>query len=297
MAIAQSLLDELWDFSDPAGSEARLRQAAHDQTDAAARAELETQVARALGLQERYAEAHAILDGIDVSGDVVAARAALERGRLHNSAGDPERAESQQRYMKAAMPYRGLSSPQLTAVLRPLLAEHPPEDRDSWAATVRVLWDDAAYREERYAALALARHRAARPWLDAASVPLFRHLVVTGAWWDLVDDVATHLVGPALRAHRADLTPVLVAWATDEDLWLRRTAVICQVGARDGTDAGLLHHAVEANAEDPTFWLRKAVGWALRDYARTDPDWVRAEVDRLGDRLSGLSRREALKHL
>ena len=59
----------------------------------------------------------------------------------------------------------------------------------------------------------------------------------------------------------------------------------------------LLRHAIEANVDDRTFWLRKAIGWALRDYARTDPDWVRAEVDRLGDRLSGLSRREALKHL
>lgn len=92
MAIAQSLLDDLWDFSNPAGSEARLRRAAGEQADTAARAELGTQVARALGLQERFAEAHEILDGIDVSDDVVAARAALERGRLHNSAGDPERA-------------------------------------------------------------------------------------------------------------------------------------------------------------------------------------------------------------
>lgn len=92
MAIAQSLLDQLWDFSDPAGSEARLREAAGEQTVPTARAELDTQVARALSLQERFAEAHAILDGIDVSDDVVAARAALERGRLHNSAGGPERA-------------------------------------------------------------------------------------------------------------------------------------------------------------------------------------------------------------
>ncbi|WP_127818212.1 hypothetical protein [Microbacterium sp. CPCC 204701] len=90
MAITQSLLDELWDFSDAAGSEARLRDAREEQTDAADRAELDTQVARALGLQERFAEAHAILDRIDVSDDALAARAALERGRLHNSAGDHE---------------------------------------------------------------------------------------------------------------------------------------------------------------------------------------------------------------
>ncbi len=60
-------------------------------------------------------------------------------------------------------------------------------------------------------------------------MPLFRHLVVTGAWWDLVDEVATHLVGPALIAHRPELTAVLRDWARDDDLWVRRTSVICQV--------------------------------------------------------------------
>jgi 3-methyladenine DNA glycosylase AlkD len=73
--------------------------------------------------------------------------------------------------------------------------------------------------------------------------------------------------------------------------------VICQIGHKTDTDVALLRHAIEANVDDRSFWLRKAIGWALRQHARTDPDWVRAEVDRLGDRLSGLSRREALKHL
>ena len=78
---------------------------------------------------------------------------------------------------------------------------------------------------------------------------------------------------------------------------IRRTAVICQVGRRADTDTGLLRHAIDANVDDPTFWLRKGIGWALRDYARTDPDWVRAELSRHGDRMSALSRREARKHL
>lgn len=211
--------------------------------------------------------------------------------------GDPDRAAAQQRYMKSAMPYRGFTSPELKALLRPLLAEHPPEDRASWEATVRELWDGATHREERYAALAIGRHRAARTWLDAGSVPLFRHLVVTGAWWDLVDETAQHLVRPALESHPEELTPVLRDWATDDDVWIRRTAVICQVGRRAATDTDLLRHAIDANVDDRTFWLRKGIGWALRDYARTDPDWVRAEVDRHGVRLANLSRREALKHL
>jgi 3-methyladenine DNA glycosylase AlkD len=222
---------------------------------------------------------------------VDAVREALETG------GDPEKAAQQQRYMKSELPYRGFAAPELKALLRPLLAAYLPADRASWETDVRTLWDEATHREERYAALAVARHRQAKQWLTPASVPLFRHLVVTGAWWDLVDETAEHLVRPTLVAHRAELTPVLSAWAEDEDLWLRRTAVICQLGLRADTDLDLLTHAIEANLDDTSFWLRKAIGWALRDYARTDPGWVRAEVARHDDRMSGLSRREALKRL
>lgn len=212
-------------------------------------------------------------------------------------AGDAERAVGQQRYMKSEMPYRGLTSPELKALLRPLWAAHPPTTRAVWEATVRELWDGATHREERYAAISYARHRKAKAWLDAESLPLFRHLVVTGAWWDLVDEVAVHLVGGALAGHRAELIPVMREWATDDDLWVRRTAVLCQLGHKADTDVALLRYAVEVNVEDTSFWLRKAIGWALREYARTDPDWVRAEVVRLDGRISGLSRREATKHL
>jgi 3-methyladenine DNA glycosylase AlkD len=212
-------------------------------------------------------------------------------------AGDPTIAAQQQRYMKSEMPYRGLPAPRLKAELRPLLRDWHPESVEQWRGTVLALWDGATHREEWYAAIAVARHRRAREWLDPASLDLWRQLVVTGAWWDVVDDVATHLVGDVLHDHREAATPVVHGWATDPDPWLRRTAVICQIGHREDTDTGLLRYAVEANVDDPSFWLRKAIGWALRQHARTDPDWVRAEVDRLGDRLSGLSRREALKHL
>jgi 3-methyladenine DNA glycosylase AlkD len=212
------------------------------------------------------------------------------------SAGDPVRAEGQQRYMKSAMPYRGLTSAELKALLRPLLAAYEPASRAAWEATVRELWDMATHREEWYAALAVARHRRARAWLDPDSLPLWRHLVVTGAWWDVVDETATHLVRETLAGYPQHVTPVVDAWSVDDDLWLRRTSVICQVGRGADTDRDLLLRAVEANRDDPSFWLRKAIGWGLRDYARTDPDWVWAQVDRLGDRLSGLSRREATKH-
>jgi 3-methyladenine DNA glycosylase AlkD len=217
---------------------------------------------------------------------------------------DPERAVRQQAYMKSAMPCRGLSSPTLRKVVLPILRDpaHVMEDRGEWEATVRALWDEATHREERYAAIELTGIRPYRRWLDPGALGLYEHLVRTGQWWDLVDPVASDRVGPILLDHRAEVTPTIEDWATDgDDLWLRRTAVISQLKHRERTDRDLLTHCIEANAEGSafgsTFWIRKAIGWALRAYAATDPDWVRATVDRLGDRLSGLSRREALKHL
>jgi len=224
----------------------------------------------------------------DFLGEVRAALAA---------AGDPERATGQQRYMKSAMPFHGVSAPELKRLLRPLLEAYDPVDRAAHEATVRGVWDGATHREERYAALSLARHPRARAWLDLEALPLHRDLVVSGAWWDLVDVVAAHLVGAVLRGHRAETTAVLRGWARDGDPWVRRTAVLAQLGHQQDTDVDLLRDVVEVNAADSSFWLRKAIGWALREYARTEPDWVRAELDRLGDRLSPLSRREAAKHL
>lgn len=213
------------------------------------------------------------------------------------AAGDRERAAGQQRYMKSAIPYHGLTTPELRTLLRPHLKEFRPLDRADWERTVRHFWDDATHREERYAAIALARHRTARQWQDVDTLELHRHLVVTGAWWDVVDVIAQHLVGAVLAADRPAATPVLRTWAVDHDLWLRRTSVTCQLAHGSDTDLDLLTFAIERNLDDPSFWLRKAIGWALRQYARVDPEWVRAYVASLGDRLSGLSRREATRHL
>jgi 3-methyladenine DNA glycosylase AlkD len=213
------------------------------------------------------------------------------------SAGDPEKAALQQRYMKSAMPSHGLAAPALRALLRPHLAAFAPADRDHWESTIRAWWDAATHREEWYATIALARHRSARAWQDAGTLPLYRHLIVVGAWWDVVDETAQHLVGACLLADRDRVTPVVRAWAGDDDLWVRRTSVICQVSHGDRLDRDLLTYAIEQNLDDTSFWLRKAIGWALRQHARVDPDWVRAYVAGLGERISGLSRREATKHL
>ena len=229
---------------------------------------------------------------------VAAVRAALA------GAGDPVRAAGQQAYMKSAMPYRGITSPELRALLRPLLADaaSSPASRAAWEADVRALWDDAAHREERYAAIALTGHPLARGWQDPAALDLYRHLVVSGAWWDYVDVVAADRVGPILLRHRPIVTPLLRADAVDGDLWVRRSRPSWRSSstARRPTST-LLADVIDANLEESLhgreFFIRKAIGWALRQHARVDPEWVRGFVESRGDRLSGLSRREALKHL
>lgn len=210
---------------------------------------------------------------------------------------DAARADQQQRYMRSAMPYRGLPAPVLRSVVRPLVAEHPLPDRGQWEATVRTLWDEAAYREERYAAEALAGDRRYWPFQDPDCLDLYEHLVVTGAWWDHVDRIAIQLIGPIQRASRPALDATMRAWSRDPDLWRRRTAIIHQIGAGAATDRRLLADCLLPNLADREFFLRKAIGWALRQYARHEPDWVRAFVATHQDQLSGLSRREALKHL
>ena len=221
---------------------------------------------------------------------VAAVRAALA------DVADPQRAVAMQAYMKSQMPFRGAPKPVQVAALRPVLAAHPVTDRAIWEATVRALYDGAEYREERYAALALLAVRAAKGWYDPDLVPLLEHLVVTGGWWDLVDDVAGHQVAPIHRAFPDAMATVVRRWSVDDDMWLRRTAILSQLGSGLRTDRVLLTDVIEANAASTEFFHRKAIGWALRDLAWKDPEWVDAFVA-AHPGLSGLSRREALKNL
>ena len=210
---------------------------------------------------------------------------------------DPVRALGMQSYMKSKMPYLGLYTVQMRAVCRDAFAAHPLFGFREWEETVLALWNEATFREERYAAIELTGDRRYRVHQTPAALPLYEELIVTGAWWDYVDPIATARIGGLLRTHRAELTPVMRAWATDEHLWKRRTSIICQVSAKAATDLGLLYACIEPNLDDRDFFIRKAIGWALREHAKTDPAEVARYVADHEARLSGLSRREALKHV
>lgn len=215
------------------------------------------------------------------------------RSRLRDAA-DPGRAAAAQAYMKSQMPFLGVRVPEVRRIVKAAAAEHPPGSIEELQSAVFGLWRHACCREERYAAIELTGLKSAARELSMLAV--YEEIIRTGAWWDLVDGVA-HRLGALLQAHREELTPVLGRWSRDQDFWIRRASITAQLGAKAATDTALLAAVIEANLGDQEFFIRKAIGWALRQYARTDPDWVRTFVQRHWDRLSPLSRKEALRNL
>jgi 3-methyladenine DNA glycosylase AlkD len=206
---------------------------------------------------------------------------------------DPGLAAPMAAYMKVAengtLPFLGIRRPVVRRTARGLARGSSP---DELLAAVEDLWDHARFREERYAARDLLGLAWARGRLDL--LPLHEHHILTGAWWDHVDETV-HRVADLVVARPEEMTPVLRAWSTSENRWLRRAAILSQLGRREQTDRELLAELIGPNLADPDFFIRKAIGWALREVARWDPDWVLRFA--ATHELSALTRREALKHV
>ena len=156
------------------------------------------------------------------------------------------------------------------------------------------LWD-LPHREEKYIAQGYAT--SFPEFMTPDSLPLFRRMIVEGAWWDFVDEVATHMVRHLAINYPHETWPTVDTWIDSDVMWLRRTAIICQVGAKESTDPDRLFRFCAARMDETEFFIRKAIGWALREYAKTDPEAVAGFVTEHRDDLSGLSFREATKHI
>lgn len=206
------------------------------------------------------------------------------------TAADPSLAPGQQRYMKSTMPYLGVRVPAARQIAR--AAARDVTDPVTIRVAALRLWDEATHREERYAALALLATKPVAGQID--SLPVIEHFIRTGQWWDYVDEAA-HRLRELLEAESSGMPDLLRRWSRDEDFWIRRAAIIPQLNRGEDTDLTLLTDVIEPNRDDNEFFIRKAIGWALRDAARANPDWVRSYL--ATHDLSPLSCREAAKHL
>jgi 3-methyladenine DNA glycosylase AlkD len=218
-------------------------------------------------------------------------RAELERAR------NPEKAAAMQAYMKSAMPYFGIQTPQLRAICKRLFEAHPIQTAAAWRKTCLGIWRGAKYREERYAAIGLTEHRLYEPFQTLDTLPMYEEMIVTGAWWDFVDEIASRRLGPLLRLYPRTMRGKMLSWCRSENLWKRRSAILCQLSFKEHTDLALLYACIEPSLGSREFFLQKAIGWALRQYAWTSPREIRRYVREHRDQLSALSRREALKNI
>ena len=198
--------------------------------------------------------------------------------------------------MKSSMPFYGVPVPVVRKLTQAACRAREPLAYSAWRDTVLALYRRAKYREERYAALGVAGFRHYRDYHSIETLGLYEELIVSGAWWDLVDE-ASNYVGWILERSPAHTRPAMLAWARCPDLWKRRTSIICQGRFKQRTDLELLYACIEPSLDSREFFLQKAIGWALRDVAWFNPKEALGYVRAHRSELSPLAKREALKNL
>lgn len=220
---------------------------------------------------------------MDATAVVDAIRVAFEPHR------DPVRAPRMAAYMRDQFPFLGIPTPQRRRLQREALRPLGRLDAATAIAAAHQLWA-LPEREYQYAAVELLTAAAAQ--LDAPALSDVRTFVETKSWWDTVDALAANVAGPLVRRH--GLATHMDAWVRSDNYWVARTAILHQLHAKEQTDAARLFGYCLARAADREFFLRKAIGWALREYSKTDPDVVRAFIAAHKAELSPLSRREGM---
>ncbi len=225
---------------------------------------------------------------------VPAAEMARQAQQALAAQANPDKADGMRAYMKTDMPFYGVQKPARVLILRHLTDDFSPADRSEYEDMVLALWE-LPHREEKYLALGVAREFG--QYVVPGSLPLYRRLIVEGAWWDFVDEVATKLLRKLVVEHGEGTWPTIDRWIDADDMWLRRSAILCQIGAKTATDVDRLFRFCAERAFEKEFFIRKAIGWALREYAHVDPEIVARFAAAHRGELSALSYREATKHI
>ncbi|GEM47880.1 DNA alkylation repair protein [Deinococcus cellulosilyticus] len=202
---------------------------------------------------------------------------------------NPGQAPAMQKYMKDRFDFLGIKRPARTEATRPLLRQLQPQEA---LPAAQHLWTLTG-REYQYVAVdILAKHV---KMLSPEDLSAIRALIQTHSWWDTVDLLASKVVGGLVRRH-PELKAEMDRWSEDPDFWVRRTAVLHQLSFKKETDQERLFAFALKNAPDAEFFIRKAIGWALREHAKTSPEAVRTFVEAHRAQFSGLTIREAFKH-
>ena len=202
-------------------------------------------------------------------------------------------AQAMQAYMKSNQPFYGVKSKARRAIFRNARQRCPITSRQEYQDVIFELWG-GIYREEMYLALDMAE--LVKPYRDLESWPTYVTLMESAPWWDTLDWIAGKIMSLLILEHR-ELEQDLIRWRVDENMWVRRASLLAHLKHKNATNTGLLGETILLLAHEEEFFIRKAIGWVLREYSKTDPKWVGDFVAAHGAALSPLSKREAMKYV
>ncbi len=205
---------------------------------------------------------------------------------------NPANAGPMKRYMKDRFEFYGIKTPQRREIFRAFLKHYGLPHISQLEDVVKDLWSQP-YRECHYCAVEIFRKF--QKQLQPGHVALMEELTTTNSWWDTVDTIAAHLAGPLFKKHPELIPEHAERWINSDNFWLQRVAILYQLGYKKDTDAERLFRYCRMRAGSKEFFIRKGIGWALRQYAYTDPQAVQRFVAETP--LHSLSQREAMKHL
>lgn len=207
---------------------------------------------------------------------------------------DPDKAEPMAKYMRTTMPFYGIQKPERVPIYRQIKKNFAPGSAEQYKENILALWN-LPHREEKYSAIQYATMF--RDYINFGSIPLYERLIREGAWWDLVDPLATDLVSAAQLKERNKVRPVMDRWVADDDMWVRRASVLSQNHHKKLTDQDQLFEYCLRLCHEKEFFIRKAIGWALREYSYAEPSAVKSFLKKHKNSLSPLSFKEGAKQL
>ncbi|MBK7311120.1 MAG: DNA alkylation repair protein [Sphingobacteriaceae bacterium] len=204
-----------------------------------------------------------------------------------------QNAKAMKKYLLDQFEFIGLKKPQRAALCKPLFAEVKPIITEKWILeTAALLWKKKE-REFHYVALDLFDKN--RKLITPASFKTLKKMIVTNSWWDSVDGISSYAIAP-LVLNYPKMKKEMERFAKHKNMWLNRVAIIHQILYKEKTDTKFLYKVCARHMHREEFFIRKAIGWALRQHAKTNRKEVYAFVEKNKQKLSGLSYREALKH-
>ena len=202
-----------------------------------------------------------------------------------------EQAQKMSKYMLNKFEYIGIKTPERRKIFKNFFSEYKNEEKIDWEF-VNKCWENK-YREFQYVVADYLKNM--KDKLTINDIPKFKRLILEKSWWDTIDNLDMTIGALALK--EPNVNKILLEWSLDENIWLRRIAIDHQLLRKDKTNTELLAKILKNNLGQTEFFINKAIGWALRDYSKTNPEWVRNFIEENRENMAKLSIREAIKYL